>query len=251
MIDVHAHLTDEKFDDINDVVTRAIEAGVQKIICSACDLVSSEKVISLAEKYESVYAVVGVHPENVDDFDEVAIKKLEKLAQNKKVVAIGEIGLDYYWRNDNKNKQIDAFVKQIKLANSLNLPIVVHSREAIGDTINVLQHNKVLKESLLHCYSGSVESAKTLSQLGFSFSFGGVVTFKNAKTAVEVVESLPIEKIMLETDCPYLSPEPFRGKRNEPKNVVYIADKIAKIKGMKIEDVAEITTRNAKRMFNV
>ncbi|MBQ7327560.1 MAG: TatD family hydrolase [Clostridia bacterium] len=251
MVDVHAHLTDQKFDDVEQVVARAEESGVGKIICSAYNLLSSQQAVDLSKRLNQVYANVGIHPENVEEWSEETIKNLENLSKNSKIVAIGEIGLDYYWRQDTKEKQKQIFVDQINLANKLNLPIVVHSREAMGDTIEILKNNRPNKESLLHCYSGSVESAKILMDLGFSFSFGGVVTFSNAKTAVEVVKSLPIEKILLETDCPYLTPVPFRGKRNEPKNVVYVADMIARIKNMTIEEVAEKTTENAKRLFGI
>ena len=251
MVDVHAHLTDQKFDDVEQVVLNAEENGVGKIICSAYNLLSSQQAVDLSKRFNQVYANVGIHPENVEEWSEETIKNLENLSKNSKIVAIGEIGLDYYWRQDTKEKQNQIFVDQINLANKLNLPIVVHSREAMGDTIEILKNNRPNKESLLHCYSGSVESAKILMDLGFSFSFGGVVTFSNAKTAVEVVKSLPIEKILLETDCPYLTPVPFRGKRNEPKNVVYVADMIARIKNMTIEEVAEKTTENAKRLFGI
>ena len=251
MVDVHAHLTDQKFDDVEQVVSRAEECGVDKIICSAYSFLSSQQAIDLSKQFKQVYANVGVHPENVEEWDEKVLKNLEILSKNNKVVAIGEIGLDYYWRQDTKEKQKQIFVEQINLANKLNLPIVVHSRDAMGDTIEILKNNRPNKESLLHCYSGSVESAKILMDLGFSFSFGGVVTFANAKTAVEVVKSLPMDKILLETDCPYLTPVPFRGKRNEPKNVVYVADMIARIKNVTIEEVAEKTTENAKRLFGI
>ncbi len=250
-VDVHAHLIDKKFDDIDDVVLRAKESGVTKIICSGCNLSSSKKVVELAEKHENVYATIGIHPECVEEFDDNSIAVIEELAKHEKVVAIGEIGLDYYWISDNKDLQKRVFLAQIELANKLNLPIVVHSRDAMGDTIEILNNNQLKRESLLHCYSGSIESAKVLSELNFSFSFGGVVTFKNAKNAVEVVEFLQPEKILLETDSPYMSPEPFRGKRNEPKNVVYVADKISKIKGMKLEEVAKTTSQNAKRLFKI
>lgn len=251
MVDVHAHLTDQKFDDVEQVVLNAEENGVGKIICSAYNLLSSQQAVDLSKRFNQVYANVGIHPENVEEWSAETIKNLENLSKNSKIVAIGEIGLDYYWRQDTKEKQKQIFVDQINLANKLNLPIVVHSREAMGDTIEILKNNRPNKESLLHCYSGSVESAKILMDLGLSFSFGGVVTFSNAKTAVEVVKSLPIEKILLETDCPYLTPVPFRGKRNEPKNVVYVADMIARIKNMTIEEVAEKTTENAKRLFGI
>ena len=251
LIDVHAHLTDEKFDDVEQVISRAKENSIDTIICSAYDLSSSKNAVLLAEKYSNIFATVGIHPENVDDYSENAILELEELAKHPKVVAIGEIGLDYHYTIENKNLQKIVFENQITLANKLNKPIVVHSRDAMADTIKILKDHPVLNESLLHCFSGSMESAKILSSLNYSFSFGGVVTFKNAKNAIEVVENLPTNKILLETDCPYMSPEPFRGKRNEPKNIIYIADKISKIKNLKLEEIAEITTTNAKRIFKL
>ena len=250
-VDVHAHLTDEKFYDLFGVVDRARENSVNFIVTSAYDISSSKKSIEIAGQFENVYATVGIHPENVQGITEDDMGQIKLLANEKKVVAVGEIGLDYYWVDDNKELQKEIFVKQIELANELNLPIVVHSRDAMGDTIEILKKNPPKRNSLLHCYSGSVESAKLLIELGFSFSFGGVSTFKNAKNVVEVIKFLPIERILLETDCPYLTPEPFRGKRNEPKNIVYIADAIAKIKGLSLEDVAEITTKNAKGLFSI
>lgn len=258
MIDSHAHLMDVQFnDDLEEVVARAKEGGVEKIVCAGYDILSSCEAIKLAKDFESVYATVGIHPENVLEFDG-NFDEVERLAQREKVVAIGEVGLDYHFFDDLSEAEIDkvktlqkeVFCKQIEIANKLNLPIVVHSRDAMGDTIDLLQKNPPKMESLLHCYGGSVESAKILVKLGFVFSFGGVVTFKNAKTSVDVVEALPMEKILLETDCPYLSPVPFRGKRNEPKNVVYVADMISKIKSVPIEEVARITTENAKRLYN-
>lgn len=251
LIDVHAHITDEKFDDVEDVIERAKEQGVEKIVCSSADLFSSQQALKLTEKFDCVFANVGIHPENVEDFSHENFEKIKQLARHEKVVAIGEIGLDYHYTQDNKELQKKVFKKHIELANEIGKPIVVHSRDAMGDTIDILKKNSPKKESLLHCFSGSVESAKILAGLNFSFSFGGVVTFSNAKTVVEVVKFLPMEKILLETDCPYLSPVPFRGKRNEPKNVVYVADMIAKIKGIKFEDVVEVTTKNAKRLFNI
>lgn len=252
-VDVHAHILDECFkEDVEEVVKRAKEKGVGKIICSAYDMQSSENAIGLAYRFANVYATVGVHPENVDGVDfERAKQHLINLASEKKVVGIGEIGLDYHFTVENKNLQKMIFEKQIELANEVGLPVVVHSRDAMGDTIEILKKTKVRKESLMHCYSGSFESAKILMNLGFSFSFGGVVTFKNAKNVVEVVKNLPMDRILLETDCPYMTPVPFRGQRNEPKNVVYVADEIARIKGISIEEVAVITTENARRVFGI
>lgn len=263
LIDSHGHLTDEKYkDDLEEVLTRAGSVGVLSVVSAGYDFLSSKQSLELAKKYASVFATVGIHPENVGQSREqfcLEFEKIKELATKDRVVAIGEIGLDYHYFDgldaekiaERKALQREAFVGQIELANALNKPIVVHSRDAMGDTIDILRANKPKRESLLHCYAGSVESAKILMELGFSFSFGGVVTFKNSKQAVEVVKALPLDRILIETDCPYLSPEPFRGKRNEPKNVVYVADMIARIKGLSLEEVAEVTTQNAKRLFGI
>lgn len=249
--DVHAHLCDEKFNNVKEVVENAKCEKVEKIISASYNFSSCEKNLDIADKFKNVFVAVGVHPENVDEIGEDFILKLENFAKNKKVVAIGEIGLDYYWRDDNKEKQKEVFIKQIELANRLSLPIVVHCRDAIGDALEILKKHTPIKESLMHCYSGSFESAEEFMKLGFSFSFGGVVTFKNAKKVVEVVKNLPIEKIMLETDCPYMSPEPFRGQINEPKNVSIIAKKIAEIKNIEFSKIEENTTENAEKMFKI
>lgn len=253
LVDSHGHILDKCFEnDLNDVVKRAKENGVNKIICSAYNLFSSKRAVELSHQFAEVYSTVGLHPENVlDDDFENSFDKFANLAKDEKCVAIGEIGLDYHFTTETKDLQKLIFDRQISFANELNLPVVVHSRDAMGDTIEILQNNTPKRESLLHCYGGSIESAKILIKLGFSFSFGGVVTFKNAKNVVEVVRQLPVEKILLETDCPYMTPVPFRGQRNEPKNVVYVADAIARIKGMTIEEVAKITTENAKRVFGI
>ncbi len=293
LFDAHGHLTDEQYSaDLQQVIENARQAGICGIVSAAYDLTSSKLAIALASTNKDIYATVGVHPENVaeledwfkngkGDFSEFvknaqkslenSLKTLKKLAKSQKVVAIGEIGLDYHFldylgqikheragesltdfeKEEIKNLQQIAFEKQILLAEELELPIVVHSRDAMGDTLKILQKYRLQKESLLHCYSGSIESAKILMQLGFSFSFGGVVTFKNAHNVQEVVKELPLERILLETDCPYMSPEPFRGKRNEPKNVVYVADKISKIKNIPIEQVALVTTQNSMRLFGI
>ena len=250
-IDAHGHITNDDYDNVEQVVKNALDAGVKTMICSSSDLSSSKKAVSLAQEYDCVFANVGIHPECVNDLDESALAEIENLAKQKKVVAVGEIGLDYHTSKDFIQKQKEFFVKQIEIANKLDLPIVVHSREAMGDTIEILQKHPPKRPSLMHCYNGSLESAKILMKLGFSFSVGGLVTFKNAKNVQEVVANLPIENILLETDCPYMTPVPFRGQRNEPKNVVYTADAIAKLKNISIEEVASITTENSKRLYNI
>lgn len=251
-IDVHAHLDNVRYEeDLDTIVKNAKENSVEKIITAGYDLSSSYVDVEIANRFKNVFACVGVHPENVEDLENDYLEKLETLLKNKKVVAIGEIGLDYHWRKDNQELQKKIFIEQIDLANKLDLPIVVHCRDAVGDTLQILKEHTPKRESLMHCYGGSVESAKEFIKLGFSFSFGGVVTFKNAKNVQEVVKSIPLEKIMLETDCPYMSPEPYRGKVNEPKNIPIIAEKIADIKNIKIDEVEKNTTKNAEKIFKI
>lgn len=250
-IDVHAHLNDEKFENVESIVENALSEKVDKIITAGFDISSSRKNLEIASRFPNVFATIGIHPEMVDELEKDYLEVLKEMSKNKKVVAIGEIGLDYHFKDDNKELQKEIFVKQIELANFLDLPVVVHSRDAMGDTLELLKKHPPKKESLLHCYSGSIESAKEFIKLGFSFSFGGVVTFNNAKNVFKVVEELPIEKIMLETDCPYMAPVPFRGKRNEPMYIPYIARKIAEIKNIEVEKIAEITTKNAEKMFKI
>lgn len=251
-VDVHGHITsDSGYESVEEVVARAKEAGVEKMICSAFNLSSSQEAVVLSQKFENVFANVGFHPENTNEITPTSFEQAKQLAKEEKVVAIGEIGLDYHREGFDKKTQQEWFIKQIELANQLQKPIVVHSRDAMGDTIDILKNHPPVKESLLHCFSGSVESAKILLDLGFSFSIGGVLTFKNTKNLPEVVKMLPLNRILLETDCPYLAPVPFRGQKNEPKNVVYVADEIARLKGVSIEEVARATTENAKRVFGI
>ena len=251
MIDAHAHITNDCYNDVDEVLERAKESGVTKVVCSAFNLLSSQNAFSLAKKYPNVFANVGFHPENVGEIEKKSLAEIEKMAKDEKVVAIGEIGLDYHSEGFDREKQKEFFVKQIEIANALKKPIVVHSREAMGDTIEILKKHPPICPSLMHCYSGSLESAKILMNLGFFFSIGGVVTFKNARSLLEVVENIPLDRLLLETDCPFMTPVPYRGQRNEPKNVVYVADKIARLKGVSIEEVASVTTENAKRLFKI
>ncbi len=250
-VDVHAHITSDCFENVAEVVKRAEDAGVKNIVCSAFNFSSSKQAVELSKQFARVFANVGFHPENTNEIEDTSLEKLEALAMDEKVVAIGEIGLDFHREGFDKDRQKEFFIKQIQLANKLKKPVVIHSRDAMGETIELLKNNKPICPSLLHCFSGSVESARELLELGFSFSIGGVVTFKNAKNLPEVVKMLPLERILLETDCPYMSPVPFRGQKNEPKNVVYIADEIARLKGISIEEVAKITTKNAQRVFGL
>ena len=249
MIDVHAHL--DAFEDVKDVIEEAKKRGVKKIVTAGYNLLSSKRSMEIASEFDGVYAVVGVHPENVEEVNKNYLEDLKSLAINKKVVGIGEIGLDYHFTTETKEKQKKMFIDQIELANNLGLPIVVHSRDAMGDTLEILKTHAPKFGGLMHCYSGSIESAKELLKLNFSFSFGGVCTFKNAKNVCAVIESLPLKKIMLETDCPYLAPVPHRGERNEPKYIPLIAEKIAELKSVRLEEIIETTTENAEKLFNL
>ena len=247
-IDVHAHL--DGFDDVEKVINDAKACGVERIITAGYNLVSSKRCVELSKTFQEVYAVVGVHPENLEEISENYLEELKALATSSKVVGIGEIGLDYHYAG-NKERQKKFFVEQIELANYLKLPIVVHSRDAMGDTLELLKIHAPKYGGLMHCYSGSVESAKELQKFNFSFSFGGVCTFKNAKNVCSVIENLPLELIMLETDCPYLCPVPHRGERNEPKYILLIAKRIAELKNCKLSEVAKATTSNAEKFFKL
>lgn len=251
-IDVHAHMLDEKFENSEEVVERAFFAGVEKIIVASANCKESEDAVDFATKHDNIFCMIGVHPEDCGEIDKVE-EVLSKLAQSQKVVAVGEIGLDYHYENPDKDLQKRMFEKQILLADNFGLPIEIHSRDAMADTMEILKRNKshLSHGGIFHCYSGSVEEAKEILKLGLSFSFGGVCTFKNARKVVEVLEFLPIENILLETDCPYLAPVPHRGETNEPKYIPIIAEKIAQIKGISLEEVAKKTTENAERIFKI
>lgn len=252
LIDVHAHLDDQMFfEDLEDVITRAEEEGIEKIITNGTNVSSSKRALEIAQTHANVFCAVGIHPEDTTGFCEKDLKLIEQLAQNKKVVAIGEIGLDYHFRADNKDLQKKVFVDQLKLGHKLNLPVIIHSRDAAGDMLEILKQNKHLLErgAVLHCFSESVEIYREIQKLGLFISVGGVLTYKNAKKIVEVVEVCDRNKILLETDCPYLSPVPHRGERNEPKNVRYTAQKLAEIWGISEDEVARITTQNAQKLF--
>jgi len=249
-IDTHAHLNDEQFvNDLEEVLIRAKEANVGKIITVGYDLPSSEKAVDLAARYENIYAVVGIHPDEAKTIDNNTYQILEVLTQKEKVVGIGETGLDYYWDSSPRSVQQEAFRQHIRLANKLNLPVVVHDREAHGDVLRILQEEKP-KKGILHCFSGSKEMAEECVKLGLYISFAGPVTFKNAKKTVEVASAVPLERILIETDCPYLAPHPLRGKRNQPAHVILIAEKLAEIRSKSLQEIEEITKKNAKDIFS-
>lgn len=250
IFDSHAHYDDARFDNLRDELLLEIsQNGVCGIINCGTDIDTSAFSVSLAEKYDFVYAAVGYHPESVNDktvFDE---QQMLKLISNKKTVAIGEIGLDYYWDTTFKQKQIEMFEKQLIFANEHSLPVIIHDREAHGDTLELIKKHK--PKGVLHCFSGSVEMAKEAANLGLYIGFGGVLTFKNSKKAVEVAEAIPLESILLETDAPYLAPEPNRGKLNRSDYIEFVAKKLADIKNIDYDEVLNQTLKNTKKLFNI
>ena len=250
IFDSHAHYTDKAFnDDRENMLGSLRESGICGVINCGADIESSVFSVELANKYEYIYAACGIHPEEADKIPENYIEIIRNLATNEKCVAIGEIGLDYYWRQDNKEKQKELFEKQILLSKELDLPIIVHDREAHGDTLEILKKHK--PKGVLHCFSGSPETAEEILKLGMYIGLGGALTFKNARKAVEVAQMLPLDRLLLETDCPYMAPVPFRGKRNYSGYIPYIAEKIAEIKGIDPQTVLDITSENAKKLFDL
>lgn len=248
IFDTHSHYTDEQFFDREELLIKLNkENNVSEIITCGTDIKSSLDCIDLAKKFPFVYAAVGYHPEELTRV-KADIASLRDII-TKEVIAIGEIGLDYYWNKENKEEQIDAFVKQIELAKEVNLPIIVHDREAHGDTLEILKKHKPV--GVLHCFSGSTEMAKEIVKLGMYIGVGGVATFKNAKNLPEVIKNTPLDKLLLETDAPYLAPVPFRGKRNDSSLIPYIAEKIGDIKGISKEKVLEICRENAYQLFKI
>ncbi len=251
IFDTHAHYDDEAFEsDREELLNSMHESGVLGIVNASADINSSLSSAKLSEKYPYVFAADGVHPENLDGLSEDYTEQIKKIAtEHKKVVAIGEIGLDYHFRSDNKEKQIEVFENQVKLANFLDLPVIVHDREAHKDTFDILK--KYNPKGIVHCFSGSVEMAKEIVKLGMKLGIGGVLTFKNAKTIVEVVKQIPLSHLVLETDAPYLAPVPFRGKRCNSSYIKFVAEKIAEIKNISAEEVYKETFKNALEVYNI
>ena len=249
--DTHAHYDDKAFDEDRDSLLAALpEAGVTLVIDPVCDVKSSRAAIELAARYEHVYAAVGIHPEELGDFTEENLNEIAHLAMDGKCVAIGEIGLDYYWDDTYKAEQKELFRRQIELALELSKPIIVHDREAHGDSLELVSRYPELR-GVFHCFSGSAEMAKELLRRGWYLGFDGPVTYKNARKALEVMELCPIDRLLLETDSPYLAPEPVRGRRNEPANVYHVAEKIAELRGESLEELAAFTTENALRVYRI
>lgn len=254
IFDTHCHLNDDQlYDRIDEVILKAQQAGVKKILVVGWDYESSLRAIEISKNRDCCVAAVGYHPENLDGIDDVNLYKTLELSKDNNVVAIGEIGLDYHWTKDPKQREIqkEFFIKQIKYANENNLPIIVHNREAFEDCLSILKENKPLASGTMHCYSGSVEFLKDVLDLGLFIGLDGPVTFKNAKTPKEVAEVVPLDRLLLETDCPYLTPHPLRGSLNEPVNIRLILDEIANIKGLSKKHIAEVTFDNACKLFGI
>lgn len=251
-VDTHCHLDDKRFDLAN-VIAEYERLGVSKVINVACNLQSSKIGQALSQKYESVYFAVGYHPSDVEDYNRENEKELIKFLSDPKCVAIGEIGLDYHWQPYDKEKQINAFISQLEIANSYGLPVSVHSRDATADMLNILKQNKskLSHGGVMHCFSGSIETARELLKLGFMLGFGGTVTFKNSRNLPEVARFCPLDSILTETDSPYLSPEPFRGSINQPKNIPVITAFLAHLKGIDNIELADKIMNNAKRLFKI
>lgn len=248
IFDSHAHYDDSKFDGIREeLLDKLFTSGVSGIVTCSVDGESANNSLSLAEKYENLYAAVGIHPENLNS--NTSIEEIEALSKHPKCVAIGEIGLDYYWESDNKEQQIKTFEEQLILANKLGLPVIVHDRDAHADTLELLKKHK--PKGVVHCFSGSVEMAEEILKLGMYIGVGGVVTFKNAKKLPDVVKIIPDDKLLVETDCPYLAPEPFRGKLCHSGHIIMTAEKIAETKNTTRDYILKMTLNNAKELFNL
>lgn len=251
MIDTHTHINCIEEISVEDIIKNALDNGVEKFIVPAAYPTDIEVVKELAQKYENVYGLLGVHPSEVKGWNDDLIDKIKEYSKSSKIVGIGEIGLDYYWDKSFNDLQKEVFIKQIKLANELNFPISVHDREAHKDTFDILTEYNKNSAVVMHCFSGSVEFMKECVKQGWYIAIGGVVTFKKAIKMKEVAKEVPLDKLLLETDAPYLTPVPYRGKTNQPAYVKYVAEEIASIRGISFEEVDEITTQNVKKVFSL
>ena len=252
LFDTHAHYDAEQFDaDREEVLASLPGRGVSLVVNPGCDLPSSRAAVSLSERYSFLYAAVGYHPENCAPYTDKDLEELRALAAHPKVVAIGEIGLDYYWEeNPPRDFQQMVFRRQMALAEALNLPVIVHDREAHGDSLAIVKEFPTVR-GVFHCYSGSAEMARQLVDMGWMISFTGVLTYKNARKAVEAAQAVPMDRIMIETDSPYMAPVPHRGKRNDSGYVVHVCEKLAELKGLSPEETARITLENGRRFFGI
>ena len=251
MIDTHTHINMIESISIDEVLKNAKDNGIDKIIVPSAYPNDINTVMSLVEKYVNVYGMLGVHPTEVRDWDDGLIERIKEYSKHPKIVAIGEIGLDYYWDKSFNDLQKEVFIKQIKLANELNLPISIHDRDAHGDTYNILKEFNKNSNVIMHCFSGSVEFAKECIKEGWYIALGGVVTFKNAIKIKQVAKEIPLESLLLETDAPYLTPVPYRGEENQPAYLKYIAEEIAKIRDVHIDEIVQVTAKNSTTVFDL
>lgn len=254
LIDTHVHLNADQYEgEIDDVITRAKEDGVEKFVVIGFDRKTIQRTMDLIEEYDEVYGVIGWHPVDAVDCTDEDLEWIESLADNEKIVAIGEMGLDYHWDKSPKDVQEEVFIKQIELAKRVNLPIVIHNREAEEDAIRILEENdaKAVGGIMHSFHNGTDEQIDRVLDMGFYVSLAGVITFKNAKRPKEVAQYVPLNRLVVETDAPYLTPHPYRGKRNEPKLVRLVAEELAELRGISIEEVEKATTENAKRIYNI
>ena len=252
LFDSHSHYNDEKFDnDRDEIIKETLNSGVSNFIVAGYNIEGSKKAVNIADLYDELYATVGISPNDVQEIqdEKEQLNIIEQLALNKKVVAIGEIGLDYYWNKENKEVQKSMFIEQIEIANKLKLPIVIHTRDAVSDTLEILKEHTVNKRGVFHCCPLNRELVKEALKLCYYISLSGVITFKNAKNAEEIINLIPEDRLLIETDSPYLAPEPVRGTRNNSMNVKYVAEKIALVKNKTVEEIADITFNNTKRIF--
>lgn len=254
MIDTHCHLNDIQLDSCRkEIVEHALSCGVTRMLVVGWDLESSKRAVELAHEFECVFAAVGFHPENLEYVSDEALLEIENLAKDPKVVAIGEIGLDYHWFRDTESREAQKvwFIKQIELANRLGLPVSIHAREATEDTYNILVDHPIKNKYVLHCYSGSPEMAERFEKIGAYFGFDGPITYKNAEGPRKCVSSISLDRLLTETDCPYLTPVPFRGKRNEPSYISFILQKMAELRGFSLEEMEKIIDENAKEIYGI
>ncbi len=253
LFDTHTHVNADEFgEDRSEVIQRAREAGVSRMVVVGFDRPMITKAMALVEEYEDLYAAVGWHPVDAVDMQAEDLEWIESLTHHPKVVALGEMGLDYHWDKSPAEVQKNVFIQQIELAKQVDLPIIIHNRDATEDVLSILEKESADQVGgIMHCFSADWDAAKRALDLGFYISFGGPVTFKNAKETKEVAAKIPLDRLLVETDCPYLSPHPFRGKRNEPARVKLVAEEIAELKGMSFESLSSITTQNANRLFKL
>lgn len=251
LIDSHAHLLSDDFNEDRSFLIKDLSNfGVNYVVVPSVNVENAKEVVKLTKNFENIYGEVGIHPSDVHEYKKGDIEKLEELAKGEKIVAIGEIGLDYYWRDDDKDLQKEIFIKQLDLARKINLPVAIHSRESIDDCLEILDSYKDLKVQI-HYFSYSYKYLKECMERGYYISLGGVVTFKNAENEKNAAINVDIDKLMLETDSPYLSPEPYRSYRNDPRKIIEVAREIARLRGMKLSKLAKRTSKNAKQFFNI